>query len=261
MRGFALANGYESVLGKESFDSNLEKRTWGYSDEDLYNKAIELIETKREKPLFLTIMTLSSHEPFDYPRGKVTPYQKAPLAGFANAIKYADFALGKFVATLKKRKLLENSVVAFIADHNNHPYGKFDVPIDRYKIPALILSPEYHNGGKVYTHIASQIDFAPTILDVAGISAVIPTMGVSVLQIQRDSAMLLARKENFAYLLKDKFVIFKRKAKTATYDYTYTPLPNNKEDITMGLSYIVSARYLYQNRLYTPPSTPSKLTK
>ena len=55
--------------------------------------------------------------------------------------------------------------------HGDDPRGRFHETVDNYKIPAIILSKEYEkNGGKLYDKIASQIDFAPTILDIAGIS-------------------------------------------------------------------------------------------
>ncbi|HIO95664.1 MAG TPA: alkaline phosphatase family protein, partial [Campylobacterales bacterium] len=138
MRGFLLANGYDNVYGKESFSKEKNRYTWGYSDEDLYNKALFLAKNSKKKPFFLTLLTLSSHEPFDYPKNRVAPYSKAPIEGFANSIKYADYAIGQFMKQLKQEGLLENTVVAFIADHNNDAYGAFDVPIDRYKIPAII---------------------------------------------------------------------------------------------------------------------------
>lgn len=210
MRGFFLSNGYDNVMGKEDFGAHLQKYTWGYCDEDLYSKAVDLLEASDERPLFLTLLTMSSHEPFDYPRGKVEPYKEAKLDGFANAIKYADYAIGKFIKELKDKGFMENTVVAFIADHNNNAYGKFDVPIDKYKIPALIVSKEFE-GGKEYNKIASQIDIAPTLLDVAGISDTIPTMGESIFKNERNSAILLAQKKNFAYMLPDKFIIYKKK--------------------------------------------------
>jgi phosphoglycerol transferase MdoB-like AlkP superfamily enzyme len=253
MRGFLLSNGYDKVFGKEDFNNKLTKYTWGYCDEDLYDKALELIdiENKTKKPFFLTLLTLSSHEPFKYPQNKVEPYKKAKLNGFANSIKYSDYALGKFVQTLKDKGLMKNTIVAFIADHTENAYGNFDVPIGAYKIPALIVSDDYaKKGGVKYDKIASQIDFAPTILDVAGISSNIPTMGASVLKYERDSAILLARTNYFAYLLKNKIIILKPNKIHQTYNYKFEKISNNKSEIDEGLSYIKGASYLYSNKLY-----------
>jgi len=249
MRGFMLANGFDNVYGKESFSSSQYlQRTWGYCDEDLYDKAFKMIQ-KEKKPFFLTLLTLSSHQPFDYPRGKTKPYKDAPLAGFANSIKYADYALGKFVTRLKESGILKDTIVVFVADHCSKAYSKNNVPIDKYKIAAMIVSDDF-KGGKNYNKIASQIDIAPTMLDIAGISDTLPTMGQSVLSFERNSALLLANKRNFAYLLEDKYVLFKPSQKAQIFNYKNNPISNNKEVIKDGLSYIYSSSYLYKNSKY-----------
>jgi len=249
MRGFLLSNGYDTVLGKENFSSNKHKYTWGYCDEDLYEKAFELIKQPRDKPYFLNLLTMSSHEPFDYPKGKTPLYKKAPAIGFENAVKYSDYAIGKFIKKLKDNNMLEDTVVAFVADHCSKAYAKMDVPIHKYKITAMIVSDDF-KGGKKYDKIASQIDFAPTLLDVAGVSASIPTMGNSVLKHQRDSALLLARKKNFAYLYPEAYVVYKDKSNYQTYSYNSNKIQNDPKRIEEGLSFIYASKYLYKNELY-----------
>jgi phosphoglycerol transferase MdoB-like AlkP superfamily enzyme len=249
MRGFLKSNGYADVFGKEDFDSSKTKYTWGYADEDLYEKAFKLIEESKDKPYFLTLLTMSSHEPFDYPKGIVAPYENAKLDGFANAIKYSDYAIGKFMQKLKSKGMLKNTVVAFIADHTNNTYNATSQPVTNNKIAALIVSDDF-KGGQEYDKLASQIDFAPTILDIAGISQNIPTMGTSVLKNQRDSALLLTHDKTLVYLLPNKMIFYKDKHNYQTYDYNKTKLPNDDALIKDGLSYIYSSKYLYENSLY-----------
>ena len=249
MRGFLLSNGYEHIYDKKSFSGYSEPCTWGYSDENLYEKAFELIEKSAEKPFFLTMLSMSSHEPFDYPRGRVKPYKEAKLNGFANSMKYSDYAIGKFMKKLKAKGMLKNTIVAFIADHTNNTYTSTTLPISNNLIAAFIVSEDFH-GGKEYDKIASQIDFAPTILDVAGVNETIPTMGTSVLQNQRDSALLLTNNKSVTYLLPEKFVIYRGRGVVQTYDYNKTKLDNNQNEVKDGLSYIYSSKYLYDNRLY-----------
>ena len=249
MSGFLLSNGYEHIYDKKSFSGYSDPCTWGYSDENLYEKAFELIEKSEGKPFFLTMLTMSSHEPFDYPRGRVEPYKKAKLNGFANSMKYSDYAIGKFMKKLKEKGMLKNTIVAFIADHTNNTYTSTALPISNNHIAAFIVSDDFH-GGKEYNKIASQIDFAPTILDIAGVSDTIPTMGTSVLQNQRDSALLLTNNKSVVYLLEDRFIVYKDNAQHLTYDYNKTLIENNASQIKDGLSYIYSSKYLYDNRLY-----------
>ena len=249
MRGFMLNNGYDEVYGKESFDSRKKRYTWGYNDEDLFEEALSLIEKEQGKPYFLTLLTLSSHEPFDYPKDRVAPYKDAPLKGFANSMKYTDYAIGEFITQLKKRDMMKDTVVAFVADHCSKAYSSNGVPIEKYKIVAMILSDDF-KGGKEYDKIASQIDIAPTLLDVAGVSDTLPTMGSSVLQNERDSAIVLANKRNFAYLTEEGYVLYRDKRNHKMYDYNNTQIESNPKLIKDGLSYIYGSKYLYDNRLY-----------
>jgi len=252
MKGFLLSNGYDDVIGENGFTRNkYDKFVWGYCDEDLYDEAIYLAEKSKDKPFFLTLLTMSSHEPFDYPENKIDLLEGEKKNSFPNSIKYADYALGKFINDLKEKGLLENTVVAFIADHSMKSYGKFDVPIERYKIASLIVSDNYkNNNGREYDKIASQIDIGPTILDLAGIDCELPTMGTSVLQHERNSALLLANRRNFAYLVPDRFVIYKGKLNTQIYDYRYNKLATDSNLIYDGLSYIYGSKYLYDNKKY-----------
>jgi len=248
MRGFMMNNGFDHVYGKEIFKTHHKEYTWGYCDEDLFAEAYSIIK-KQKKPYFLAMLTLSSHKPFDYPQGKVEPYKKAPLKGFANSIKYSDYAIGKFMKKLKENGILKDTIVVFVGDHYSHSYAPNRVPIDKYKIAAMIVSDDF-KGGKNYNKITSQIDIAPTMLDVAGISDTLPTMGQSVLSFERDSALLLANKRDFAYLLKDKYVLFKPNEKAQIFNYNNKPIENNEEIIKDGLSYIYSSSYLYRNKKY-----------
>jgi phosphoglycerol transferase MdoB-like AlkP superfamily enzyme len=249
MSGFLFSNGYDKIYSKEDFDSSKKRYTWGYCDEDLYDKAIEVIKEQKNKPYFLTLLSLSSHEPFDYPKGKVKPYKDAPLKGFSNGIKYADYAIGTFIKKLKKNGMLKDTVIAFVADHCSKAYSSTGVPIEKYKIASMILSTDF-KGGKEYSKIASQIDIAPTILDVAGISDSIPTMGSSVLQNQRDSALLLANKRNFAYLTDTSYILYRDKQKAKEFNYENKQIETNQTKVKDGLSYIYTSKYLYDNNLY-----------
>ncbi len=248
MRGFLLSNGFDNVYGKEDFDSSKIKYTWGYSDEDLYEKAFETIDNFNGEPYFLTLLTMSSHEPFDYPKDKFTPYDDVPLESITNSVKYADYAIGKFMKKLEDKGMLENTVVAFIADHNSNSYGLGDVPINKYKIASLIVSDNFKHAQE-YNKIASQIDFMPTVLDIAGISVNIPYMGTSVLQYQRDSAILIAQNKNFAYMTQNKFIVYTGKNKINTYDYRYNKIEDDNTKIKYGLSFIYGSKYLYENKV------------
>ena len=70
---------------------------WGYADDavfDMFYKHIEDLK-KTDKPYFATLMTLSSHEPFDVPYHKLANIK-------LNSFSYTDACIGKLVDKLKK---------------------------------------------------------------------------------------------------------------------------------------------------------------
>lgn len=56
-----------------------------------------------------------------------------------NAVKYADYALGRFFEMARKSPYWDDTVFIVVADHNSRVYGNELVPVSRFRIPALIL--------------------------------------------------------------------------------------------------------------------------
>jgi phosphoglycerol transferase MdoB-like AlkP superfamily enzyme len=59
-------NGYDIV--DKTFTNEITDNIWGVCDEDMYNKAIGVMnkEAKENKPFFNHIMTVSNHRPFTF---------------------------------------------------------------------------------------------------------------------------------------------------------------------------------------------------
>jgi len=206
MRGFALGNGYDEMIDIKYFDKSIKKFTWGVSDEDLYKKVLATLNNSDE-PLFITIMTLSSHKPFDYPDNKIKLYDQAPKESFENSTKYADFALGNFVDALKEEKYFKNSILVITGDHNAHIYGNRNqlIPIAEFKVPALFLTNELKP--KKSSKVVHQVDIAPTLIDLAGISTTIPAQGNNLLQTPSSRALITFR-NHYAYITDNGYVFY-----------------------------------------------------
>ena len=57
--------------------------------------------------------------------------------------------------------------IIFVADHCASAAGRTTLPVDRYHIPAIFYAPALVKPGR-YEKLVSQIDIAPTILDLVG---------------------------------------------------------------------------------------------
>jgi phosphoglycerol transferase MdoB-like AlkP superfamily enzyme len=135
------------------------ENAWGICDEDIYNKTIKEADASfaSNKPFFDFVMTTSNHKPFSFPDGKIDMPQGSRPA----AVKYTDYAIGKFLAKAKTKPWFKNTVFVFVADHCESSAGKWEINIINHHIPAIIynlnVAPE-----KV-SKLVSQIDIMPTV--------------------------------------------------------------------------------------------------
>jgi phosphoglycerol transferase MdoB-like AlkP superfamily enzyme len=142
---------------------------WGVSDEDLYRNALRIYDEQHAKgeKIFSIIMSTSNHKPFTFPEG--VPGIQAKGGGREAGVKYADYAIGKFIEAIKHKPYFDNTLIIIVADHGARVYGKEDIPLRTYEIPFLIYAPKHIKPRKVDI-LASQIDIAPTILGLLNIS-------------------------------------------------------------------------------------------
>jgi phosphoglycerol transferase MdoB-like AlkP superfamily enzyme len=163
MSDFFSGNGYD-IIDKKSFaPSEISfSNIWGVCDEDMAKKAIQVMnqEAKTGKPFFNHWMTVSNHRPFTYPDGKIDidSHSKSREGG----VKYTDYALRQFFAMAQKQSWFNNTVFVIVADHCASSSGKTELPVDKYRIPALIYAPGFITPTN-NTTLVSQIDLMPTL--------------------------------------------------------------------------------------------------
>lgn len=163
MGDFFTGNGYD-IVDKKSFkpEEISFANIWGVCDEDMYKKAINVMneESKTNKRFFNHIMTVSNHRPFTYPDGKIdiASDKKSRKGG----VKYTDYALKNFFKMAEKQPWFKNTVFVILADHCASSSGKTELPVEKYRIPAMIYSPEFITPSRNNT-LMSQIDVMPTL--------------------------------------------------------------------------------------------------
>jgi phosphoglycerol transferase MdoB-like AlkP superfamily enzyme len=175
MRGFFTGNGFQKVVDRSDMNVTFEG-AWGACDEDLFTASLSRLKQlhSEKKPFFSLIFTSSNHEPFEFPDGKITLYDPAKQT-VNNAVKYADYALGKFIAEAKKQDYWKDTVFLIVADHDNRVYGNSLVPINKFHIPGLIMGADIEP--RQIKTVASQIDLGPTLLSLMGVSSTHPMIG------------------------------------------------------------------------------------
>ena len=251
MRGFFTGNGFQQVVDRRDMKPVFEG-SWGASDEDLFNKSLERLKTLHEakKPFFSLIFSSSNHEPFEFPDGRISLHDRQKQT-VNNAVKYADHALGKFIAEAKKQAYWKDTLFLIVADHDNRVYGNSLVPIKKFHIPGLILGADIQP--KRIAPIASQIDLAPTLLSLMGVSSEHPMIGRDFAVDSQTPGRALLQFENYFTWLEDRRALILRPGQPALlghYDASTGNLQLGREEPAKSLVETAMAHVLLPSLLY-----------
>ena len=164
MKSYLIGTGFQHITHQFDFEKKLQTGKWGVADGPVYDRMLADIKTfEKSKRFFKTMMTGSSHEPFDVP-----DYHKLKQPAL-NAFSYADYHLGRFIEGLKKLPQWNNTLVVIVPDHLGCWPEKIDnYKLWRYEIPLIMLGGMISEPRKVET-IGSQIDISATILAILGL--------------------------------------------------------------------------------------------
>lgn len=140
------------------------ENAWGICDEDLYQQAIKYADKSiaAHEPFFEFVMTTSNHKPYTFPEGKINLKQ----GNRDGAVKYTDYALGKFLTAARSKPWFNNTIFVMVADHCASSAGKWEINIDKHHIPAIIYN--LHQPAQKIDRLASQIDLMPTLFGYLG---------------------------------------------------------------------------------------------
>ncbi|ELN6934149.1 LTA synthase family protein [Vibrio navarrensis] len=257
MKSFFLGNGFEQIVDEPQYDNPEFKGSWGVSDEDLYTKADQEFTrlNQQGKPFFSLVFTSSNHSPFEYPAGKIEPYD-AQFNTRNNAVKYSDYALGTFFDKAKKSNYWDNTVFIIIADHDARVYGSQLVPVEHFHIPALILGKDI--APREDDRLANNLDMPPTLLSLIGVDATTPMIGRDLTKplAREDERAMMQFDKNFGYLTRDSLVVFSPGEKVSTYQYnfadkTLTPKDATPEDIERAKAHALLGSMAYKYNWYS----------
>ncbi len=209
-------------------DSYLTKRTliqdkqvhfenaWGISDEDLFDAVIRGSDQayKTGKPFYNFVMTTSNHRPFTFPGGRISIAEGSREA----AVRYTDYAIGRFLKQLAEKPWYKNTVVIIVADHCASSAGKNEIDISKYHIPCIVLNLPGKNK-QVIDKLCSQIDLYPTLFKLFGWSYQSNLFGQDVLDSSYSPRAVFGTYQKLAYLKNDSLVILGPQQKAETFLY------------------------------------------
>ncbi|MGN6437006.1 MAG: sulfatase family protein [Agriterribacter sp.] len=114
-------------------------------------------------------------------------YQRYMRDYFATAASL-DRNIGRALDYLDKHQLTQNTLVIYVSDQGFYmgEHGWFDKRFmyeESFRTPMVMRYPGVVAKGRVDDHLVMNLDLAPTLLDVAGVSASQPMQGVSILPV------------------------------------------------------------------------------
>ena len=150
----------EHVTDQHNISLDAPLAQWGYADDVVCKYfADEVLElASAEKPFFATLLTLSSHEPFDVP---YSAFENKIL----NAAAFTDECVGKMIERWKDSPAWDNMLVILIADHGIAYPEEFQAgELPRQRIPMLWTGGALKQRGITIDTYSSQADLAATLL-------------------------------------------------------------------------------------------------
>ncbi|HTO04573.1 MAG TPA: sulfatase-like hydrolase/transferase, partial [Opitutus sp.] len=116
-----------------------------------------------------------------------TPETRADLAHYYDEIMRLDYYVGEVVRELRRQKILDETVIVFLADNGRpFPRSKTRLTDDGIKTPLIVRWPRGIPRPARTSSLVSAIDLAPTLLEIAGVARPESFQGVSLLPVLRD---------------------------------------------------------------------------
>ncbi|MBT2145403.1 MULTISPECIES: LTA synthase family protein [unclassified Rhodanobacter] len=254
MKSFFLGNGFDEVVDQPKFEVKPTfVGSWGASDEDMFNELHHRLMQDGDKRQFTLAFSVSNHTPWEYPAGRIRA--STPAASVQNTARYADWAIGQFFARAKRSPYWDHTVFLVVADHDSRVFGASLVPVRHFHIPALILGagvPAQRD-----EHIVSQIDLAPTLLSLIGISSVHPMLGAD-LTVHYPDRAIMQYGDNYGYLKRDQLLVLQPGQPAEQFHYqadgeTLTPVPVDPALDRLALAHALWPSWAYFNQRYVLP--------
>ena len=176
--------GFDEVIGATYFETRPEYRDyidwWGLTDRKLFDYAAEYLQAHKQEPLFMTLLTVDSHVPLGRLDYLGQEYEEIDAEFYDVPTLPRAFArfgqdVERFLAKLDEQGLFDdNTLLLIMPDHpsySNTPTNKLFKPYrpEFDSLPFIIITRNALEKPLVQSGLISQLDIAPTVLDLLNI--------------------------------------------------------------------------------------------
>jgi phosphoglycerol transferase MdoB-like AlkP superfamily enzyme len=257
--GYLRANGVERVIEQSDFPDGTFHTAWGVADEAIFDRALGEMDAMATagRPFYTLVLTVSNHRPYSFPEGEVR--WDPDLKGRENAVRYADWALGRFMDRAREHPWYGSTLFVLMGDHGARVYGAAEVPLGSYEVPVLLIGPGVAAHERVAT-LASSLDVPPTILGRLGLDYESRFFGHDVLRLEPERGRALLNHNNEVALLRGRrLAVLGLRGATAVYDCDLervecapveAPTAADRELVQDAIAYYDGADVLYRTGAY-----------
>lgn len=178
--GFSQFRGTEDYVTRGHASIHKQAREEGVMNKPIFS----WVDAMRQQghPFLLTVLTRMPHPksqlPVGFPRRRFPFYRGDESLRYLNALRFQDAWLEQFVDELKRRRLLDHSILVVVGNRGTAFVGReqrASAPRLRRahgQVPLLIHAPYLLPHGRKVQGLRQQIDLLPTLFQMMGLSTV-----------------------------------------------------------------------------------------
>ncbi|MBP5770645.1 MAG: LTA synthase family protein [Bacteroidaceae bacterium] len=120
MSEYFITSGHDRLVTQDDFPESERTTKWGVPDHKVFQWLFDDIQQKHAEgtqPWYTTLLTISSHNPFDVPFHKFDGPTATQDEIMFNAFAYTDSCYGDFIDRLKQTPAWEKLLIVTMADH------------------------------------------------------------------------------------------------------------------------------------------------
>lgn len=194
--GFAMRKlGFSKVITSRDIPMTREERAmrygWGIRDDVFLRRSIDFLSKEyKGQPVFAFLITISHHSKFNKVPRDLCLYPDATdrTQCFLNSLHAADSYLCNFMQEIDRNPRFRNAIIVLVSDHS-YPAGEHALYHNEtgyyeefFRSVCMLRWKNHLFPRKLDQMPYSQLDIAPTLLDLAGIQTPNHFVGVSMLK-------------------------------------------------------------------------------
>jgi phosphoglycerol transferase MdoB-like AlkP superfamily enzyme len=162
MRSYLMGTGYQQLRWKADYPANQQHSAqWGVRDDLMFSSLLADIRGESSDHWMKTLLTLSSHEPWDVPTHDLDDE-------VYNAFHYLDRCIGDFIDALRQTPQWDNLLVVILPDHGFRYQGIDETTRLYNHIPMLWVGGAVSEPQRI-DRLCNQSDLAATLLGQMGL--------------------------------------------------------------------------------------------